>query len=84
MFQITVQVHGLTNSACGAVIAGKIRRTFPDAKNISASHWNGTVKFVSATEVDVDALRAAIDDTGYRFVGCETIEYERRNPFRRG
>ena len=81
MFQTAVQVHGMASSSAGTLICGAIRRRIPDAKQLVASRTKGTVTFVSETKPDTEVLRAAIDDTGYKFVACETVEFERRRLF---
>ena len=81
MFQIIVQVHGMGSSSSGTLVGSAIRRRFPDAKQVVASRSKGTVSFVTETKPDTDALREAVNDTGYRFIACETIEYEKRKLF---
>ena len=81
MFQTAVQVHGMASSSAGALVCGAIRRRIPDAKQLVASRTKCTVTFVSETKPDADALREAVDNTGYKFVACETVEYEKRRLF---
>ena len=83
MFQTTVKIHGMASSSGGALICGKIRKHFPEAKKVTASFRNGMVSFETASPVDPEELRTVIDDTGYKYVACETVEFERRSPFRK-
>ena len=83
MFQTAVQVHGMGSASAGALVSGAIRRKIPDAKQIVASSMKGTVTFVTETKPDADALREAVDNTGYKFVACETVEFEKRPMFGR-
>ncbi len=63
---------------CEAHIADVIRKQFPDAKKVSASHTKNIATFVTEEEVNPDDLKAAIEATGYYYKGYETAAYEKK------
>ncbi|MBR2738201.1 MAG: cation transporter [Lachnospiraceae bacterium] len=66
MVQTTVRIEGMACGMCEAHIADTIRRAFPGAKKVKASHRKGTAVFVTEAAADEAALRQAFDATGYR------------------
>ena len=68
---------------CEAHICDTIRRTFPDAKKVSASRKSGEAAFLSESDINEEALKKAITDTGYTFVSVASEEYKKRGLFGR-
>lgn len=81
MDKVTIKIDGMACSMCEAHIQEVIRKTVPDAKKVSASHKKGEASFLTETEADLEALRKAIDKTGYVYVSAESAPYERRGLF---
>ncbi len=83
MMQTTVKIEGMMCGMCEAHINDTIRKLYPKAKKVSASHTKGEAKFLTDTAVDEAALRSAIDATGYQFVSCKSEPYEKHGLFHR-
>ncbi|SKB71458.1 Copper chaperone CopZ [Lachnospiraceae bacterium] len=80
MLKTTVKIDGMMCGMCEAHIKDVIRKTFPDAKKVSASHAKGEASFVSE-KVDEALLKTAITDTGYTFVSADSAPYEKKGLF---
>ena len=83
MIQTTVKIDGMACGMCEAHINDVIRKLYPQAKKVSASHTKGEASFLTETEADPEALRQAIDATGYTFLSCESAPYEKKGLFGR-
>ena len=83
MIQTTVQVSGMACSMCEAHINDTIRTAFPVEK-VSSSHSKGETVILSQAPLDENALRAAIDATGYTAGEISTAVYEKAGFFRFG
>ena len=64
MIQTTIKVSGMACSMCEAHINDAVRGAFPVEK-VTSSHSKGETVILSKEPLDEDALRAAIDPTGY-------------------
>lgn len=81
MLKYTVKIDGMGCSMCEAHINDTIRKFVPKAKKVSSSHGKGEATFLSEDKIDEDGLKAAIDETGYTFVACESSNYEKKGLF---
>ena len=64
MIQYTIAVEGMTCSMCEAHINDAVRKAFP-VKKVTSSLSKKETTVLTETELDEDALRAAISATGY-------------------
>lgn len=64
MIETTVCIDGMMCGMCEAHISDVIRQSF-DVYKVSASHKKGRAVIVSMQPIDEEALRAAIEKTGY-------------------
>ena len=76
MIQTTVEVGGMACSMCEAHINDAVRSAFPVEK-VSSSHAKGKTVILSKEPLDENALRAAIEATGYH-VGTITVHRMKR------
>ncbi len=83
MTNYILRIEGMACGMCEAHICETIRRTCPEAKKVSASHGKGEATFLSERPVDENALRAAVDATGYRLVSVQSAPYEKKRWFGR-
>ena len=83
MKKITVKIDGMMCGMCEAHICDTIRRAFPDAKKVSASRKSGEDAFLSENDIDEEALKKAIAETGYTLVSVTSEEYKKRGLFGR-
>ncbi len=81
MTQTTLKIEGMSCGMCEAHIMDVIRKEFPDATKVSASHSKNTASFVTKEQVDPDRLKSAIEATGYHYKGYETQPYEKKGIF---
>ena len=64
MIQYTRAVEGMACSMCEAHINDAVRKAFP-VKKVTSSRSKKETTVLTETELDEDALRAAISATGY-------------------
>ena len=83
MYKIIIKVDGMMCGMCEAHICDTIRRAFPGAKKVSASRKSGEATFLSEDLTDEDALKRAINDTGYTAVSVSSEKYKKRGLFNR-
>ena len=83
MIKTTVKIYGMSCGMCEAHINETIWKLYPQAKKVSSSHKKGEVHFLAEEPPDPEALRFAIGATGYTFVSCESVPYEKKGFFGR-
>ena len=81
MYKITVKIEGMACGMCEAHVCDAIRRAFPDAKKTAASRKRGEATFLSEKAVDGEALRRAIEETGYTFISVSSEPHQKRRLF---
>ena len=77
MIQTTVKVSGMACSMCEAHINDAIRGAFPVEK-VTSSHSKGEMVILSKKPLDENALRTAIDATGYTAGEIRAVPYEKK------
>ena len=65
MYQITLSIDGMACSMCESHVCDTIRSKF-SVKKVTASHSKG------------EAVKAALDPTGYRLLRCSCEPYEKK------
>lgn len=83
MIQTTVQVSGMACSMCEAHINDTIRAAF-SVEKVSSSHSKGETVILSEEPLDENALRTAIDATGYTAGEIHAETYEKKGLFHFG
>lgn len=81
MVKNTVRINGMACGMCEAHICDVIRKVFPAATKVSASHTKNIATFVTEDPVDGEQLRAAIEETGYHYVSVASEPYEKKKLF---
>ena len=82
MFKTTLGVEGMSCGMCEAHVNDAVRKAFPAAKKVSSSRMKKLTEVISEAEPDTDALRRAIDATGYRVTDCKVEPFEKKRfPF---
>ena len=74
MIQTTVEVDGMACSMCEAHINDAVR-------SASSSHAKGKTVILSKEPLDENALRAAIEATGYHVGTIHSAPYEKKGLF---
>ena len=83
MYQITLKIDGMACSMCEAHINDAIRAAF-SVEKVSSSHSKGETVILSQAPLDENALRAAIDATGYTAGEIHAETYEKKGLFHFG
>ena len=79
MTQITLHIDGMMCGMCEAHVNDAVRKAI-SAKKVKSSHSAGTCVILTEQEVDTDALKAAIDATGYTVTGVDVAPYDEKGP----
>ena len=80
MIKTTIKVSGMACSMCEEHINDAVRGNFP-VERVSSSHSRGETVIISKAPLDENALRAAIDATGYTAGEISTAPYEKKGLF---
>jgi len=83
MIKTTLKVDGMACSMCESHVCDVIRNTVPSAKKVSASAGKKEASFISDDNIDAEALKAAIDKTGYKCLSVESEPYVKKGLFGR-
>ena len=83
MYQTTLKIDGMACSMCESHVNDAVRKAFP-VKKVTSSHSKGETVLVTAEEIPEDALRRALEPTGYKLVSVQTAPYVKRGLFHRG
>ena len=83
MIKTTMKIDGMMCGMCEAHVCDAIRKAVPSAKKVTASRVRKEASFLTEAAVDAEALKAAVDATGYTCLGVETVPYEKRSWFGR-
>lgn len=83
MIKTTLKIDGMMCGMCEAHICDAIRKAFPRAKKVNASHVKKEASFVSEEPADAVYLKNVVDETGYTCLTVENAPYEKKGLFRR-
>ena len=83
MIKTTLKIDGMMCSMCEVHICETIRKAVPAAKKVAASKGKKEASFLTEEAVDAEALKAAVDATGYTCLGIESTPYEKKGLFGR-
>ena len=83
MNKVTLKIDGMMCGMCEAHICDTIRKAVPSAKKVAASRSKKEATFLTEETVDADSLKAAIDATGYTWMGMDLESFEKKGLFRR-
>ena len=74
MIKTTMKIDGMMCGMCEAHVCDAIRKAVPSAKKVKASKRKKEATFLTEDAVDAEALKAAIDATGYDCLSIESTE----------
>ena len=83
MIKTVLKIDGMMCGMCEAHVCDAIRKAVPSAKKVNASRSKKEASFLTEEAVDADALKAAVDATGYECLGIESAPYEKKGLFGR-
>ena len=81
MYEIDVNVGGMMCSMCESHINECIRKAFPKVKKVTSSKSKNLTVIISEEELDQDAIRKAITNTGYDVGEISVKPYEKKGLF---
>ncbi len=84
MIKTTLKIEGMMCGMCEAHVCDAIRKAVPSAKKVSASKSKKEASFLTEEAVDGEAVKSAIDKTGYDCLSVESAPYEKKGWFGRG
>ena len=80
MLKITVQVDGMMCGMCESHVNDAVRKAF-QVKKVTSSHSKGQTVILTETDIDEDAIRAALAPTGYEVKAVSKEPYEKKGLF---
>ncbi len=83
MIRTTLKIEGMACGMCEAHVCDAIRKAVPSAKKVSASRHKKEATFLTEEPVDAEAVKAAVDATGYSCTDAASEPYERKGLFGR-
>ena len=82
MYQITLNIDGMMCGMCESHVNDAVRKAFP-VKKVTSSRSKKETTVIAETELDEDALRAAISATGYEVGEIRKESWEKKGLFGR-
>ena len=77
MIKTTAFVEGMSCAMCEAHINEAVRKSF-SVRKVTSSRRKGVTEILSDAPLDVEALRKAIDGTGYALREVKSEPYEKK------
>ena len=77
MVKIVVKVEGMACGMCEAHVSDTVRGAFA-VKRVTSSHKKGETEIIAEQPLDENAIKSAIEATGYSVTGIETLPYEKK------
>ena len=80
MIKTVVKIEGMACGMCESHMNDTFRNKF-QVKKVSSSFKNKESVIISGEELDEEAVRKAVEDTGYTFVSMSSEPYEKKGFF---
>ena len=80
MIQYRIAVEGMACSMCEAHINDAVRKAFP-VKKVTSSHGKGQTVILTEQDLDEQAVRDAVNATGYTVTSFSKEPYEKKGLF---
>ncbi|MCR4893269.1 MAG: cation transporter [Eubacteriales bacterium] len=78
MIRTTMKIDGMMCGMCEAHVCDAIRKAVPSARKVTASRSKKEASFLTDDAVDTEALKAAVDATGYTCLSVESSPIEEK------
>lgn len=78
MTRTIIGVDGMMCSMCEAHINEAVRKAVPEAKKITSNRGKKQTEIISDEPVDTEKIKAAIEATGYTYLGAESEPYKKK------
>ena len=82
MIKTTLTIDGMMCSMCESHVNDAVRDAL-QVKSVKSSHKKGTTEIISEQAPDLQAVKGAIEKTGYRVLDMQSEPYEKKGLFRR-
>ena len=82
MVKTTLAIDGMMCSMCESHVNDAVRGAMR-VKKVTSSHKKGVTEILSEDAPDEEAIRAAVEATGYRVLSYESAPYEKHGLFGR-
>lgn len=80
MLKITLGVDGMMCGMCESHVNDAVRKAFP-VKKVTSSHGKGQTVILTEQDLDEQAVRDAVNATGYTVTSFSKERYEKRGLF---
>lgn len=80
MIKYIVRIDGMQCGMCEAHVNDAVRKAFP-VKKVSSSHGKKQTVILTEHPIDEQALKAAIDSTGYCVLSVTSEPYQKKGLF---
>ena len=80
MWKYTIQVGGMMCGMCESHVNDAVRKAFP-VKKVTSSHGRGQTIILSEQALDEQAVRSAINATGYTVTSFQCVPHEKKGLF---
>ena len=77
MYQITAKIDGMMCGMCESHINDAVRKAF-SVKKVTSSHTKGETVILTETDISEEALRTALEPTGYQVLSVSKETYEKK------
>ena len=77
MNEIILNVEGMMCGNCEKHMNEMIQEKF-DVKEVTSSHKKAETQIISEEKLDVDKLKAEVDEIGYKVIEIEVEPYEKK------
>ena len=84
MVKTVLTIDGMACGMCESHVNDAVRREFPKVKKVTSSHGKGETVVISPEELDQEALKKAVEATGYQVLSVSTEPYEKKGFFSYG
>ena len=78
MTRTIIGVDGMMCSMCEAHINEAVRKAVPEAKKITSNRGKKQTEMISEGAVETEKIKAAIEATGYTYLGAESEPYKKK------
>ena len=80
MLKITLGVDGMMCGMCESHVNDAVRKAFP-VKKVTSSHGKGQTVILTEQDLDEQAVRDAVNATGYTVISFSKEPYEKKGLF---
>ena len=80
MYQITLKIDGMACGMCESHVNDAVRKAFPVQK-VTSSHGKGQTVILTEQDLDEQAVRDAVNATGYTVTSFSKEPYEKKGLF---